>query len=319
MKKWIRYAFILTTCAILISSLIITNVEAAKSTKLIVKGETITKNLPTIIDRGRTLVPLRIVGEALDAKVSWDSKKSTVTVQKWGEILTLTPNSPKALLQGTANGNVNIELDSPAKLKDGTVYVPLRLLAHTFGYDVSWNEGEIKINSPLTERTKQMLYHGSLEKARLAITQLIAPIHYINTPLKVTFIDENYDQTFIFPEGEALGYYYIYGDMLSWIELRDDFLVCTWQANIKNTSYGHIEAFLEHMKNAEGKDPKINKDMLYFTRGSSGVSSHAEYGKIDKNKTYKMLANKQLVDGSITHSEGTILFTLPGEVRTDQK
>ncbi|TQR47247.1 hypothetical protein C7Y44_02160 [Paenibacillus popilliae] len=49
--------------------------------KLIVKENTITEHLPTITDRGRTLVPHRFVSEALDGQVKWDGKTSTAIVQ----------------------------------------------------------------------------------------------------------------------------------------------------------------------------------------------------------------------------------------------
>ncbi|WP_419181943.1 stalk domain-containing protein [Paenibacillus alvei] len=46
--------------------------------KLIVKENTITEHLPTITDRGRTLVPHRFVSEALDGQVKWDGKTSAI-------------------------------------------------------------------------------------------------------------------------------------------------------------------------------------------------------------------------------------------------
>lgn len=320
MKRWMRYFLVLTISIMFVSNFPIANARSAPNTKLIVKGNTITEHLSTVTDRGQTLIPLRIVSEALDAQVKWDVKTSTAIVLKWGERLSFKPGAKKAQLQGSVNQDEIIVLEAPAQLKSGTVYVPMRVIAQTLGYQVNWRQGEIRINSPLSEKNKQVLYSGSLGEARREIIQLNKSVHYMNPPLNVTIQDENYDSTYIFPEGEALAYYYIYGDTISWIELKDDFWVCTWQTHLQDTSSGHIEAFLEmNTKNSKGKYYKINKNLLYYSQGIFGDSSHSEYGKIDKNGTYTNLAYKRLVSGEVTDLEGTMAFVLPSEVRIDSR
>ncbi|MDP5274222.1 copper amine oxidase N-terminal domain-containing protein [Chengkuizengella axinellae] len=322
MKKWVRHTFIVTTAALLISTLQIIYAESVP-TKLIVKDKVITEDLPTIMDSDRTLIPLRIVSEALDAQVMWDVNTSTATVQIWGERLNLKPNAQHAQLQGGSNNDEILELESPAKLKKGTLYVPLRLIAQSFGYKVSWVPGEISINSPLSEEQEDVLYRGSLEEARWEIIRLFQPVHYMNTPLNVTNINgnyENYDNTYIFPEGEVLSYYHLDGDTISWIELKDDFLVCTWQAHFKDLNYDHLDSFLQmNIKDDTGETPHLNKEMLYYSQGYFGDSSHEQYGQIDGNGNYTLIAYEHIVGGSVTNSEGTMTLTLPGEVRTDYK
>lgn len=321
MKNWLRHAVLAAAAFIvLLANLPAAHAASTPATKLIVEGKTITERLPVITDRGRTLVPLRIISEALDAKVQWDSKTSTVTVQKWGERLSLKPGAKKATLRGTKSGDLTLDLDAPAKLKNGIVYVPMRLIAHSFGYQVEWTQGVIKIYSPLSEETKNILYRGSLEEARPKIMRLIQSAHYMNPPLETKIIDENYDRTFIFPEGEALGYYYIYGDTISWVELQDNFLVCTWQAKFEYASTGHTETLMgTSITNSTGKAPEINKNMLYYSHGIFGDSSHTEYGMIDTNYQYTTLAYERIVGDRVTDSEGVMAFTLPGEVRTDYR
>ncbi|OXM15731.1 hypothetical protein CGZ75_03115 [Paenibacillus herberti] len=46
----------------------------------LVDGERVTMSQSSIVLKGRTLVPLRFIGEALDSKVSWDAGKRQVTV-----------------------------------------------------------------------------------------------------------------------------------------------------------------------------------------------------------------------------------------------
>lgn len=321
MKNWLRHAVLAAVASIvLLANLPATYAASAPATKLIVEGTTITERLPVITERGRTLVPLRIISEALDAKVQWDSKTSTVTVQKWGERLSLKPGAKKATLRGTKSGDLALDLDAPAKLKNGTVYVPMRLIAYSFGYQVEWTPGVIRIHSPLSEETKDILYRGSLEEARSEIMWFTQSLHYMNPPLETKFVDVNYDTTFIFPEGEALGFYYIYGDTISWVELQNGFLVCTWQANFEYASTGHTETLKgTSITNSTGKAPKINKNMLYYVYGIFGDSSHSEYGMIDTNYKYTTLAYERIVGNEVTDSEGVMAFTLPGEVRTDYR
>ncbi|MCM3746264.1 stalk domain-containing protein [Paenibacillus pasadenensis] len=46
----------------------------------VVDGETVPLSQSSLVLKGRTLVPLRFIGEALDSKVSWNSAKKQVTV-----------------------------------------------------------------------------------------------------------------------------------------------------------------------------------------------------------------------------------------------
>lgn len=87
-------------------------------------------------ETGTTLVPVRYVSEQLDAEVKWDGDKQQVTVT---DIL-----SDKSIVftVGSATAEVDgnpVSLDSKAVLKNGSVYVPVRFIAETFGANVSWN------------------------------------------------------------------------------------------------------------------------------------------------------------------------------------
>lgn len=53
---------------------------ASSEIKLIVNGKEIKSDIPTQVIGGRTMIPLRALAEALDAKVEWDSENRTVVV-----------------------------------------------------------------------------------------------------------------------------------------------------------------------------------------------------------------------------------------------
>lgn len=53
----------------------------------LINGETktVTLDVPSVAENGRTLVPVRAVSEALDMEVSWDSETQTVVIMSKGE------------------------------------------------------------------------------------------------------------------------------------------------------------------------------------------------------------------------------------------
>ena len=81
---------------------------------------------PEIVD-GRTMVPLRFIVEALDAKVDWDEGSSTATVELDGKTLAVT-------IGETAPG-----MDVPAMIMNSRTMVPLRYISETLGCEVIWN------------------------------------------------------------------------------------------------------------------------------------------------------------------------------------
>lgn len=92
--------------------------------------------LPIIAD-DRTLVPLRIIFEALGAKVDWVEETMTVIAVK---------SDIKIILQiGSSDAMVDDEikvLDVPAQLINGRTLVPLRFVSEAMGAKVDWIPGE---------------------------------------------------------------------------------------------------------------------------------------------------------------------------------
>ena len=81
---------------------------------------------PFIAD-GRTMVPLRLVAEALGAEVGWIDASRTVTVNGNGANLALIIGTP---LPG--------DMGTPV-LSNGRTFVPLRFVAEALGAEVAWD------------------------------------------------------------------------------------------------------------------------------------------------------------------------------------
>ncbi|MDF2935303.1 MAG: copper amine oxidase [Paenibacillaceae bacterium] len=83
-----------------------------------------------------TMVPVRLVTEQLDAQVGWNPDTYEVTVTDiWsGKKIVFKIGSTSVLVDGTEQ-----TLDASAVLGGDTTYVPVRIIAETFGAEVLWN------------------------------------------------------------------------------------------------------------------------------------------------------------------------------------
>ncbi|TCP57800.1 copper amine oxidase-like protein [Tumebacillus sp. BK434] len=105
-----------------------------KGVKVYVKGAKPSFDVKPVVQNGRTLVPVRAIGESLDAQVLWDEKTKTVTlINKSGKNVTLKLGNNIAIVDGK-----QIKLDVPAQTIGDRTMVPLRALGDFFGLTVGW-------------------------------------------------------------------------------------------------------------------------------------------------------------------------------------
>jgi hypothetical protein len=89
---------------------------------------------------GRTMVPMRFIGEAFGATVTWDAPTRRVFVETKATLnhrallMIMTIGSTKA----TANGKA-LTLDVAPAIVAGRTFVPLRVISETLGATVAWN------------------------------------------------------------------------------------------------------------------------------------------------------------------------------------
>jgi hypothetical protein len=85
------------------------------------------------IQEDRTMVPLRLVGEALGATIGWDEATQTVTITTGGSSISLTIGQP---LPGDM-GTPVIANDRP--------FVPIRYISEMLGANVGWDEATASV------------------------------------------------------------------------------------------------------------------------------------------------------------------------------
>ncbi len=109
--------------------------------KLEVEGQLVEPETPPMIEAGRTLVPLRVVAEALSAQVAWEParKQATVTLPPGRDGMKRTV----LLTLGAETAEVNgqeVPLQVPARIVRDRTYIPLRFVAESLGAEVEWDE-----------------------------------------------------------------------------------------------------------------------------------------------------------------------------------
>lgn len=96
----------------------------------------VTLDAPPVIQNGRTLVPLRFLGENLDAKVDWDAKEQKITMTQFSKIIELWINKSYCFVNG-----IRQELPSsvPPSIIHNRTFVPLRFVSETLNAEVQWD------------------------------------------------------------------------------------------------------------------------------------------------------------------------------------
>lgn len=91
---------------------------------------------PFINSDGRTMVPLRAVGDALGLTADWDATTREAIFSKGDNVIRFPIDSSVAK---TSEGN-DIIMDTAAVIVDDRTYAPVRYLAEYFGYYVGWDD-----------------------------------------------------------------------------------------------------------------------------------------------------------------------------------
>lgn len=104
---------------------------------VLIDGSPLAFDVPPQMINGRTMVPLRVIFEAMGAGIEWNSSTQTVTATKDGTVVILTVGNTSPKVNGKA-----VSIDQPGIIVDGRTLAPLRFVAEAFGGSVNWVAAE---------------------------------------------------------------------------------------------------------------------------------------------------------------------------------
>ncbi len=121
--------------------------------KLIIDGKAVKDGPEAFIKNDRTLVPLRIIAEELDAEVAWDNENRTVHISKEDLHVVLTIDS--SLIEYTIDNETIYNLSDVAPLiKEDRTFVPIRLVSNALGVGIEWDNGRRTVVIDSSEKSE---------------------------------------------------------------------------------------------------------------------------------------------------------------------
>ncbi|MCL6580747.1 MAG: copper amine oxidase [Firmicutes bacterium] len=135
---------------------------------VLLDGLPVTFDVPPMILGGRTLVPFRLLSEALGAEVQWDEETgrvhATLELDDEGRLPARTVDLWVGQTRALASGRP-CELDVPATLVEGRTLVPLRFFGEALGAAVTWDPATRTVHVTSPRRPMEVLGYYALGTA----------------------------------------------------------------------------------------------------------------------------------------------------------
>ena len=113
---------------------------AASDIKVTLNGKELAFDVPPQIINGRTMVPMRKIGESLGAKVDWSEELQGVFISTDTRLLIMHIGSSEMGIELSDKDEVKtVKLDSPPVIINGRTLVPVRAIAEGLDCSVDWN------------------------------------------------------------------------------------------------------------------------------------------------------------------------------------
>jgi hypothetical protein len=100
----------------------------------LINNETSSLEAAPVIKDGRTMVPLRFIGEAFDAEFTYDSVFKIIDINFGSDKIKMQIGKNIAFVNGK-----EIKLDVVPYIVNGRTLVPIRFISETFGAEVVWD------------------------------------------------------------------------------------------------------------------------------------------------------------------------------------
>ncbi|MCL2352774.1 MAG: stalk domain-containing protein [Firmicutes bacterium] len=115
---------------------------AAPALRVLLDGAPVNSDAAPYIDaNNRAMIPVRVIGEALGAKVDWDEASKTVIISKASGGTVSLQIGGRVLTVAENGGEILLEMDTAAVISSGRTFVPVRFIAQALGLTVGWDAG----------------------------------------------------------------------------------------------------------------------------------------------------------------------------------
>jgi len=114
--------------------------------KIMLNGSPLAFNEAPYMANGTTMVPMRVIFEALKAEVNYDAATQKITANKDDTVIELVLGQKSAKKNGQA-----INLDVAAVTRNGNTMVPLRFVAEALNAKVDWDNSSQTVSITLAE------------------------------------------------------------------------------------------------------------------------------------------------------------------------
>lgn len=136
MKSYI--GLVLLAVVLICSPAHLVTASAAGNVEILIDGELVHCTPGPVLLEGQVLIPMRSFFELMGLSVEWLGESQVALAYRETMDVCIPENGDPPLINGE-----DPPLDTPARLIDSTLYVPLRLAAESIGMQVSW-DGEQK-------------------------------------------------------------------------------------------------------------------------------------------------------------------------------
>jgi len=126
------------------------------SKEAFVNGKVVTLPVAPYLEKGTTMVPLRLIGEGLSAKVDFNQENKSIKIVLGQTQVELVLGNSTALVNGQP-----VTLPVPPGTKRGTTFVPLRFVAESLGAQLMVSGKKITISYIITPDAGNPLFFSS--------------------------------------------------------------------------------------------------------------------------------------------------------------
>ncbi|MDO3411880.1 copper amine oxidase N-terminal domain-containing protein [Saccharibacillus sp. CPCC 101409] len=266
---------------------------------------------------GLTQIPLRDLARAIGAELTWQPQNGTAKLRKWSNVYTFTAGQRDYTINGK---NVyGQKLHEAVEMRDGRLYVETAFLRN-MSYAVEYEAGQITLKSPLSAQTEKVLLTGNLTEARrTAMTLAQGRLLRSEYPPLEEQASEVSDLVFMFPEGEALRCYMLFGNKAELVEFKGGYPVVIAQGHIEENEQSFRQLLGGRTSDTSGVFPAIEKPYLAYASHIFGEGTSRSSLRVEPDGAYTSLGSEYLIGGELSRSEGRIVYTLDGEKRTDSR